>query len=173
VPDVTPTGASAVALARLQSMIAASSWFQTWTGAGDATEALEFVLIAPLREPDAPTKPFCVVQTADEAAGYGSVGTNTRALAGAIDIYVLADVPETYRRDGPNASVSRENGFSEFGQMLDAQSGLDVDGVRMFLERIDVLERAEFIAPQRRADNTDYYESWEGVYRVHWGPGAA
>lgn len=171
--DVTPTGPAAVALARLQSMIAASTWFQTWTGAGDATEALAFVLIGPLRETDAPAKPFCVLQTADEAAGYEPIGTNTRALAGAIDVFVLADVPETHRRDGRNASVSRENGFSEFGQMLDAQSGVAVDGVRMFLERIDVLEPAEFIAPQRRTDHTDFYESWEGVYRVHWGPGAA
>lgn len=108
-PDVTPSGLFSLPVTRLQTLLANSATWQTWTETETAEEAAGRIhLIEADTEGDnAVDLPCAVIWQGDDFSLY-TIATGERnhfADQGSLMLWIEAEIPETYRDDPRNTQV--------------------------------------------------------------------
>lgn len=109
--NVTPSGMISLAMDRLRRMLAASETWQTWCGAEDATEALDFISLVD-REPDRAV--FAIVDLPDEFEheAQGGGAQNLMWDSGMLVLVIQAEVPEAYQGLEPGDELNAALDFA-------------------------------------------------------------
>lgn len=128
-PDVTPSGLFSLPLTRLQTLIAASDAFQTWTGTANATEAAARVHLieAPLVGDNAVNFPCVTIWPGDahELRRVAGGARNHFIDAGSVIAWFEAAITADYQNDPRNAHLEFMNNVGAVLEDLIALAGSD------------------------------------------------
>lgn len=168
--SVTPAGPISVLKDALRTLIASSSWFQTWTGTANTAAAKLHIMIGPVDEEDEPNKPYIWIDEPEQPLATPLIGVNAFGLRMTLLVVLQANVSSGYARDARNAKVEADNAVGQFMDMLRTQSGTDLgDGTRLYLADRRIANTARFHQVAEGSDNRTLFASWDAAIEVEIG----